>query len=1304
MRRNDKGFTLVELIIVIAVIGVLAAILIPVFSNVMEKANAKSALTDARNTVEQAYVSAMSNSRFPKNLVIFVKKAGNWYVYGFNLMQGGRLRVSSGNPYRGYADIAALNDAYGWNQAGEPDANGTYSFGENMGFYLVSSADATTTHFRSIGTRSGSDYVDVVSEYMQDAETASDAAVRQGILLPGTWYEDDGSEGGTTGSGSSETGSLPPLTITCTVKVSAGSLPIEERTSFKVKYGGGTYSFNDEFTVPAGTAANSITVEYEGSHQLHTFNGFEGESTITDTENTTTLTALWTLTQYYTLEFTVGAGETFNPAPGFTNGDSFQEGTDIKAIVTGSTASKANHAFSCWKKQGDDVTYGADYEGTISLTADTTFVPQFDEVYTITFEAGDGTGDDFTMTDKRLGEKITLPDPTGMTKAGYVFKCWEHTSGVEKNAGADWYVTGADVFTAQWTKNVFTVHYDGSIAHITSVPEDAEYAVGTSSVTISGATADGSAYYYVKEYATTLDSEKIAEGGTINTSAVTAGTEISVTPAAASMTVTIHYVTEGYTNVQNLPADYTISLATDPWSYTIPENNPTADEGSLAGYTVTSDNVTITSSGYGTDGKYLEGNTITFSATSANNAEITLQGTWMVLYTLSYNANGGLGTMNSQSGLASGVYATVAENSFTREGYTFKYFTTTASDEGTHYRYGGGEGCLSTLLIESDTTLYAQWAERPSDCTVTYHPNGATHQSAAEGAADYADVAAGGEDYTVLNNTDNNLRYNKGTSTGRVCEWNTQADGKGTAYKMGDTIPNLSEDVDLYAVWSWDGTWNKSTEPATDTSGEYLIYTPMELVWCAANSATNNSTPWSSGKTFKLMNDIYLNLNVLTESENVLTLDEGTFNEWKGFSSSFSDGTKFCGQFYGQGHTIYGVYMTKVYYWKTASNSAVEGGNHLGFFPTLSDGAEIHDVKFADCYVMNTSKYCVGGVAGYTASATRIENVEFRGYVKSGTMVSNSGGVGGILGKDEHPASAGTTTYITNCTSRGYVATTAVGGTVNGSGGAGGILGHDSCNSALCGAIEVTYCKNFAAVTHTGNGFASPSSGSESYAGIGGIVGKTMSAGAVIEKCENYGKIGNSSLQPSSGTQAAYHIDTGGILGLARNYVNQSCTVRYCKNAGMITGSCSGLGGIVGGTAANVSVLAITDCYNIGEIYYINDTGNQIAKRGGIVGEAGTGTTITNCYNAGSFTFKSNTMSHQKGYLINCGGTRTNCFYLDTIVNCFGNQNTNYIYDLNGAGATAKTATEFQSLAATLGAAFWQGAERPMLVDVDEQS
>ncbi len=50
MKNNKKrGFTIVELVIVIAVIAILAAVLIPTFSNVIAKANESKALQEARN-------------------------------------------------------------------------------------------------------------------------------------------------------------------------------------------------------------------------------------------------------------------------------------------------------------------------------------------------------------------------------------------------------------------------------------------------------------------------------------------------------------------------------------------------------------------------------------------------------------------------------------------------------------------------------------------------------------------------------------------------------------------------------------------------------------------------------------------------------------------------------------------------------------------------------------------------------------------------------------------------------------------------------------------------------------------------------------------------------------------------------------------------------------------------------------------------------------------------------------------------------------------------------------------------------
>lgn len=48
-KKNRKGFTIVELVIVIAVIGILATVLVPTFGDIIQKAKDSSSLQKARN-------------------------------------------------------------------------------------------------------------------------------------------------------------------------------------------------------------------------------------------------------------------------------------------------------------------------------------------------------------------------------------------------------------------------------------------------------------------------------------------------------------------------------------------------------------------------------------------------------------------------------------------------------------------------------------------------------------------------------------------------------------------------------------------------------------------------------------------------------------------------------------------------------------------------------------------------------------------------------------------------------------------------------------------------------------------------------------------------------------------------------------------------------------------------------------------------------------------------------------------------------------------------------------------------------
>ena len=110
--KNQKGFTLIELMIVVAIIGILAAIAIPNFMNYQCKAKqseAKSLLGDLRKA-EEAYFAEYDSYSTSQGAVGFEAKGDTRYTIVVNPARTNAFTATATATINGETDVWTMNE------------------------------------------------------------------------------------------------------------------------------------------------------------------------------------------------------------------------------------------------------------------------------------------------------------------------------------------------------------------------------------------------------------------------------------------------------------------------------------------------------------------------------------------------------------------------------------------------------------------------------------------------------------------------------------------------------------------------------------------------------------------------------------------------------------------------------------------------------------------------------------------------------------------------------------------------------------------------------------------------------------------------------------------------------------------------------------------------------------------------------------------------------------------------------------------------------------------------------------------
>lgn len=466
-----------------------------------------------------------------------------------------------------------------------------------------------------------------------------------------------------------------------------GTLPTPSRTG---------YSFAGWFK------ESSLTNQVSSSTTLNSSNF----STLTTSGLNITLYAKWTK---QTFDVKLSASEASSNA---TNWEDVSGWTADGKIATKNfsygdslgatpTPSRVGYTFKGWyTSQSGGTQYISSSE--LKFTSTTTLYAQWTAItYTLTIAPNGGAYSSETSVTGTVGTSVTLGMPT---LTGYTFGGWEVTSGsgtVSDNGNAFTFDASNATVTAKWAANQYKLTFNAN---------------GGTWANVDGFTKDGDNYYKMVTYGQPIGVMPTVTKAGWNFSAWYTGTsggnawnENKVYDTAGAYTLYARYTENSYTLTVDKADGSAIFTYNGTYNSTYTLPNPTREGYQFTGWTITSG-----------DGS-LSGLVFTFRE---SNATVTAQWTNNIYY-VNYNGNGNTGGSMTSSEFTYDVNATLRQNGFTRTGYEFVGWNTSANNTGTSYI---DKASVRNLTSENggSVTLYAQWGT--IKYIVTFDANGGTIQ------------------------------------------------------------------------------------------------------------------------------------------------------------------------------------------------------------------------------------------------------------------------------------------------------------------------------------------------------------------------------------------------------------------------------------------------------------------------------------------------------------------------------------------------------------------------------------------------